>query len=744
MNQSNSSARLRRFAIQTIATFAAINFISSISHAQTSPPIPPKAVLGDLVTDYFGTKVADPYRSLEDRAAPATQAWAKGNADYTRSQLDQLPGLKAMRERINALDADQSPAIRRLQVTPRGQWFYLKRMPGENFTKLYMRESVAGKERLLLDPEEWKKSTGTNYSINNFAVSPNGEFIATVIAKADAELGELQIISTKTGKQILPAVPRIWGETLALWNRDGKSLVYIQQPVAENADTPFGKMQIYVRKLDGSADKKLMGFGEKFGPEIRAKDWVYVEPASSAKYTVASVAEGIGSNGRALFALTADLAKDPTTTRWRELFGVSADVTGGGTLGHYFYTRTFNGASRYRIMRYDLDKPAAAAVEVVPQQKGVIDEMTIAADGVYFVVREGSVTDLYRLRHTGKPSSPEKVALPFVGAVTMFDADPNVAGLVFKLEGWTRESQIFRVDAKSKTPTVVAAGIVPSSPSNVGQDWVAEESTCTSHDGVEVPMSVIYKRGLVKDGSHPTVIDGYGGYGYAEPAFFNRKLDPWLQRGGIYVDVKPRGGGAYGRDWYQAGVGATKANTWKDMIACGQTLVQRGYTTSQKLAIQGTSMGGVAVGRAITERPDLFAVALVRVGVTDTLRFIEASSNGPNHEAEMGSVKTAEGVKQLLAMSTYDNIKAGEKYPAVMFTAGLNDNRVAPWIVYKSFARMAAATSSGKPVLMRVEFEGGHGVTTTAEQRNAEIADLFAFVLWNTGAPDFQPVAASK
>ena len=741
MHQSKSPARLHRIAFSMIATLSTFASISVISHAQ---PLPLKAVPGDLVTDYFGMKVADPYRALEDRTSPTTQEWAKGNADYTRAQLDQLPGLKAMRERINALDADQSPLIRRLQVTPRGQWLYLKRMPGANFTKLYIRDSVAGKERLLLDPEVLKKTTGSNYSINNFTASPNGDFIATVIAKADAELGELQIISTKTGKQVLPAVPRIWGETLALWNRDGKSLVYIQQPPAENVDTPFGKMQIYVRKLDGSPDQKLMGFGATFGPEIRAKDWVYVEPASSPKYTVAAVAEGIGSNGRVLFALTADVAEDPTTTQWRELFGVDADVRGGGAHGHYFYTRTFKGASRYRIMRYDLDNPAAPAIEVAAQQKGVIDDMTIAADGVYFVVREGSVTDLYRLRHTDKPTPPEKVALPFVGAVTMFDADPNVAGLVFRLEGWTRESQMYRIDAKPSGINVIAASIVPVSTSKVGQDWVAEESTCVSHDGVEVPMSIIYKRGLVKDGSHSTLINGYGGYGYAEPTYFNRKLDPWLQRGGIYVDVKPRGGGAYGRDWYQAGVGATKANTWKDMIACGQTLVQRGYTSPQKLAIEGTSMGGVAVGRAITERPDLFAAALVRVGITDTLRFIEASSNGPNHESEMGSAKTAEGVKQLLAMSTYHNIKAGEKYPAVLFTAGVNDNRVAPWIVYKSFARMAAATGSGKPVLMHVEFEGGHGVTTTASQRNAELADQFAFVLWNTGAADFQPVAAPK
>jgi prolyl oligopeptidase len=729
------SLRLSRLPLWLLALAL---FPASLALADDTPP---KAIPGDLVTDYHGIKVADPYRALEDVQSPQTQLWAKAQASYTRQQLDQLPGLKVLREQMNAIDTEQSPVISKLQITPDGTLFYLKRLPGENVTKLYMRTTATGLERRLIDPEVWQKKTGTSYSINNFTVAPDGRHIAAVISKADAELGELQIFSTTTGEQVLPSVSGIWGELPALWSRDSRSFLYEQgREALTPGGQPFGKMQIFQRYLAGGKDRKLIGWGEKFGAVVREKDWLFIDPNSSPQYTLTFQNEGVSSNTRLSIAPTATLTRDSQNTRWIPVFDTDADIQVTGAAGQYVYGLTFKDAPRYRILRYDLDHPKQAPLEVVAQPKGVLDDLAVAADGLYYVVRTGSVSELFWMRHGAKPGTAERVALPFVGAVSLFQASADVPGVAFRLEGWTRESQIFRVQGTK----VAEVGLVPPSKSKIGEDWVAEESSCTSHDGVEVPMSLIYKKGLAKDGSHPTLMDGYGGYGISEPAVFIRKLDPWLQLGGIYVNVKPRGGGAYGREWYQAGVEPRKSNTWKDMIACAQTLIARGYTSSNKLAVQGTSMGGVAVGRSITERPDLFAVGIVRVGITEAVRFIEATSNGPNHEDEMGSVKTAPGIKQLLAMSTYHQIKDGERYPAVLFTAGMNDNRVAPWITFKTFARLSAATSSSKPVLLRIESEGGHGVTTTAEQRNAEWADRLAFILWNIGDPEFQPLPKAK
>ena len=707
----------------------------SASFALAAEP-PAKAIAGDVVTDYQGIRIADPYRALEDVSAPSTKTWASAQSTWTREQLDRLPGLTPLRARIDALDADQSPVISALKVTPRGQVFYLKRMPGQSYTKLYTRKRFEAPETLLLDPEAWKQQTGIAHAINNYTVAPDGRHVAAVISKADAELGDLEIFDVATGQQVLPAVPGIWGELPAAWSRDSRSVQYMQGLTANDPQgLAFGKMQVFERRLAGGADRKLLGWHAGYGMDVGEKDWVYTDPSSSPRHTYAALQVGVSANLRVAAVRTSDLSRDAAKARWFTVFGDDAGVRGVAQFGRWIYARTFDGASRYRIVRYNVDRPEVAPVEIVPQQRGVLEEMTAASDGLYYTVRSGSVMELFRVGHATKPGPPLKVALPFVGSVGLFDGDPEVRGVNFTLEGWTRPREVLHADGPRVQPT----GLVALSDSPVGKDWESEEATCTGHDGVEVPMSIVYKRGLVKDGSHPTLMDGYGGYGISEPAYFNRRLDPWLQRGGIFVDVKPRGGGAYGRDWYQAGVGAKKSNTWKDMIACGEALIARGYTSTPKLAIQGTSMGGVAVGRAITERPDLFGVAIVRVGITDTIRFVEATSNGPNHEDEMGTVKTADGVRQLLAMSTYAQIVDGTKYPAMLFTAGMNDNRVAPWISFKTFARMAAASGSGRPVLLRIEGDGGHGMSTTAAQRNAEYADRVAFMLWNMGDAEFQP-----
>lgn len=725
-----ASRRRRRLAIGLALAIGMIG--SSGSRAAEKPPA---AVPGDLVTDYHGIRVADPYRSLEAVDAPQTRDWATAQAAWTRSQLDRLPGLASLRDRITALDAEQPPVISALKVIRGGRWFYLKRNPGEPVPKLYWRASERGPERVLLDPVQWAGTTVDHFAIDNFTVAPDGRHVAAVVSRNDAELGELRIYEVATRQQVGPAVPAIWGELPAMWSVDSRRVFFARGLDALKPDgAPFGKMQIFEHAVAGGADRPVLGWNAGFGPAVDEKDWVQLDASSAPGWTLVTATKGVAANTRVSFARTRALERDPSTTPWIDLFGDAAGVRATAVVGRWVYAKTFVGAPRYRIVRYDLTKLQAPPEPVVPQQDGVIEDLTAAADGLYYTVRRASVARVFRVPYAGEPV-PVPIALPFEGAASLFDAEPLVPGVTIALEGWTEP----RVILRTRAAAALGTDLLPRDATAPGQDWVAEETTCTSHDGVEVPMSIVYRRGIPKDGSHPTLMDGYGGYGLPELASFLRRLDPWFQRGGVFVEVAPRGGGAYGRDWYQAGVGARKANTWKDMIACAVALIDRGYTARGKLAIQGTSMGGVAVGRSITERPDLFAAAVVRVGITDAIRFIEATDNGPNHEDEMGSLATAAGVEQLLAMSTYAQIGDGTAYPATLFTAGLNDHRVAPWLTFKTFARLSAATSSGKPVLLRIDEAGGHGMTTTTQQRNAELADRLAFVLWNTGDPDFQP-----
>ena len=675
-------------------------------------PWPP----GPTVDDHAGVAVPDPYRALERADDPAVLDWVRAEAAHTRHTLDALPGHAALLRDLQAADQLRTPWFASVQRTAAGHWFYLMREPGAKVARLYLREPGADAPRVLLDPAAWEAATGQSHAINNFSVSPDGRHLAVVVAQGDAELGELRVIEVASGRAVRPPVPGIWGELSASWLPDGRSLLYAR---GADAGTPggqaFGKMQLRRRFLDEQPDQPWLGHGQPFGPEVGEADWVWVDAQGGASHVVAFLVEGVSGNLRAWRTERDSLLSDPAGARWERMIEAADQIREAVVHGRWLYALSYQDAGRYRLQRHDLDRTESLPRLVVPERDGVLEHPTAAADGLYFVERHGATSELWRLPHTDEPVAPVQVQLPFNGAVTLHDAQPDVPGAVFTLEGWTRPQRLLQaLEDRSLEP-----GLFATAPSPVGHDWVSLEASCPTPDGEQVPMSVLHRRDLPRDSQRPTILDGYGGYGVSEPAYFNPRLDAFLRRGGVWVDVKPRGGGAKGRDWYQAGAGPTKANTWRDMIACAQAVIRRGYTQPARLAITGTSMGGVAAGRAITERPDLFAAALLNVGILDAVRFVEATSNGPNHLLEMGDPSTPEGTRQLLAMSTYHQIRDGQRYPAVLLSTGLNDQRVAPWQSYKTFARLRAATRPGPAVLLRVD-DAGHGVTATAEaSRNA-------------------------
>ena len=262
-----------------------------------------------------------------------------------------------------------------------------------------------------------------------------------------------------------------------------------------------------------------------------------------------------------------------------------------------------------------------------------------------------------------------------------------------------------------------------------------------SHDGVMVPLSIIYPQNVVLDGSAPLLLNGYGAYGSIRHVGFSPLNLAWLERGGIIAVAHVRGGGEKGRNWHLDGQKLTKPNTWKDLIACSEYLITHKFTSTAKLSIQGGSAGGILIGRAITERPDLFAAAIINVGCTDLLR-METTENGPPNIQEFGTVTTPEGFHALRAMSPLHHVQDGTRYPSVLLTHGLNDRRVDAWMSGKMTARLQAATASANPVLLLLDPEAGHGIGSKRSQIHDQLASRWAFALWRTGAPDFQPAAA--
>lgn len=718
-----SASFQQRFA-RALAVFA----LSPVAIA-AEPTAPPAATVNNVAETYQGVTVDDPYRHLEKLDSAEVQTWAKGQGGYARARLDSLPGHAALRERIDALDAKSSDrvfAIRRVGASV----FFLKRQPHETMPKLYKRTGRMA-DRLIFDTEGLKASTGKTHSINNYSVSPDGRYVALVLSAEDAELGAIHVMETDTGKMVGATVPRIWGELPAIWLPDSRGFIYERSSDPAKA---YGKEQLIIRRVgsDGSDDQPLLGHQIDSPFKSRENDWLFVSVSETAPHVVLTARDGVGGLLRAYVQPRDQFGKPGVP--WREVFAESHKVRSYAHSGKWLYGRTFDGASRYRILRWDMSRPDAAPVEVVAQQAGVIEELDAASDGLFYVVRTGAVSELFAMPHgAGKA---RKVSMPVQGSIYLQNTEHGLPGAVFSLEPWT--APLTLMWTRVANPKPVDLGLIGTK-GEPFKDVVALEATCPARDGVKVPISILMKKGTKLDGGNPTILNGYGGYGMTTTAAFSPTWYAWLERGGIVAMANPRGSGAYGEDWYQAGRGPTKPNTWRDMIDCAEMLIKERYTSPAKLAIRGVSMGGVAAGRALTERPDLFSTAILQVGLLDAVRTIVASQNGPNHLLEMGDVKTEAGIKQLLAMSSYHSVKNDTAYPAVFVSTGLHDNRVEPWMSFKMAARLQQASTSGKPVLLRIDEQGGHGVSTTSTQRNALLADYLSFHLWQAGDPQFQP-----
>jgi prolyl oligopeptidase len=402
------------------------------------------------------------------------------------------------------------------------------------------------------------------------------------------------------------------------------------------------------------------------------------------------------------------------------------------------YFLSSKGAPRYRILRLPIAETAfAKAEQVVPEGEGAIAQIAAAADALYFTRREGVNTSLYRLPHgAAAGSAPERVQLPLVGEVDIRSYSAKRPGVVVGLAGWTRAAKIFHYDPEARALSKINLAL--DGAFDAPSDIESREVMVRSHDGAMVPLSIVSKKGVKLDGNSPTILYGYGAYGSTDDPFFSPRVYAWIERGGIWATAHVRGGGVFGKAWHEAGRKGTKPNTWKDAIAAGEWLIANGYTRGERIAIYGGSAGGILVGRAITERPDLFAAAVPSVGVMDSLR-TETSANGPANVPEFGTVKKEDEFKALLAMSSYHQIRDGVKYPAVMAVHGVNDIRVDVWQSAKFTSRLAAASGSGKPVLTRLEYDSGHGQGSTRAQAQQRSTDVYSFMLWQFGDPAFQP-----
>ncbi len=371
-----------------------------------------------------------------------------------------------------------------------------------------------------------------------------------------------------------------------------------------------------------------------------------------------------------------------------------------------------------------------AVIATLEPSASVQSALHLAKDALYVRMRDAGIGRLVRVPF--ETSGGTAVSLPFAGSVSRASARPEDAGITFVLQSWTRAPRVYAFDPESGT--VRDTGLAPNNPAE-RREFEVTEVKARSADGTLVPLTIIGPAGLKKDTSHPTLLQGYGAYGLVTDSdpVFTPALMPWLERGGLSARCHVRGDGDYGEEWHRAGQKENKPNTIADFIACAEYLITQGYTTPARLAGTGGSAGGLTIGGAMTRRPELFAVALPVAAISDLLR-AEFGRNGPQNIQEFGSVTDPNEFPVMLAVSPYHHITPGTRYPAVLADVSINDDAVSPWHLGKLVARLQAATTSGKPVLLRVGWDSGHG-------GSIPLADRYSFMLWQMGIPEFQPTA---
>ncbi|MEP7183623.1 MAG: prolyl oligopeptidase family serine peptidase [Betaproteobacteria bacterium] len=701
--------------------------------AQAKPPVAP---VNDVTDTYFGVAVPDPYRYFEDLKNDGVASWMKAQAGHTRAILDRIPPRAAVLKEIAKYGDAASARVSNVQVVG-DHVYYEKRLASQNIPKLYVRRGFAGKERLLVDAEATKGAAGEHYSLSYYAPSPDNKYLAYGISASGSEEAVLHVLDVATGKKVGDGIDRAKFASPS-WLPDGRVLYERLPKLAPGAPETerYQNIRVYAHKLgtDADADPELLGPG--FSPRIKVApvENPYVFHVPGSRHVIALLINGTQREYRIYAApLDALAGKD---TPWVQIADTADEVTDFTVAGDDIYLMTHKDAPRFKVLRTSLaTEGLAGATVAIPQGEAVITGLGAAKDALYVRQMNGGLSDLCRLGF-GKDARPTKVTLPFTGDIDSLATDPRVAGVVFNASAWTRFGGYYAYDPA--TAAVRDTKLQPQGPYDNPAGLVATEVRVKSHDGTMVPLSIVHKKGLKLDGTNPTILWGYGAYGISQTPFYRPTYLPWFERGGIFAVAHVRGGGEYGEEWYKGGYKATKPNTWKDAIAAAEWLVANKYTASSKLAIMGGSAGGIFVGRSITERPDLFGAAIDAVPVSDVVR-MEFSANGVGNIPEFGTVKEEAGFKGLYAMSAYHWVKDGTPYPAVLVTTGFNDSRVPAWQAGKMAARLQAATSSARPVLLRIDYDAGHGIGSTKKQAYEERADIFSFLLWQFGVREFQP-----
>ncbi|HEY2069855.1 MAG TPA: prolyl oligopeptidase family serine peptidase [Rhizomicrobium sp.] len=684
------------------AAFLAGVLACGAAFAASAPPLPAARPVSETL---YGTKVTDPYRYFEAQDA-GTIAWIKSEGATARGVLDAIPSRAALLKRMTDFEAGFS-AVDSYQKAGTRE-FYRERAPGADSFDLMVRDAKG--VRKLVDLSAIRAANGGKpFAINFFLASPDGTEAAAGISEGGTEAASITVYDAATGKILAGPVDRAELGLLA-WSDDSRILYFNRLKSGQPANDKY-------------KDSAVEAWDLKSPPKHFLDDVMLHVPVNETPSLFDSTVAVTTNGAQTEIALWRTAGRRPIVSH-------DDGITAFDRRGETLYLLSHKNAPTFQVLTLKLGAPLASAHVMLPARKDrVIETIHAAPDALYVVAREGIYSHLLRITDNG---AAEDIVLPFKGDIHEAFTDARQPGVAFALEGWAIPTHHYVYDPATKRLTDPGLDTQPVMPTG---EFSVSDIDATAKDGTKIPLTVISQAAPVKT-PRLTILTAYGSYGISQLPHFSTAYTLFLREGGVRAVCHVRGGGELGEAWRLGGKDANKPNTWRDFIACGEELIARGITTRDKLFIFGGSGGAITVGRAMEERPDLFAGIIAAVPPANMVR-LEFMPDGMLETQEFGSLKTEAGFRNLLADDSYQHVADGVRYPPILLTMGLNDPRIAPWQPAKLAARLLAAHHS---VLLRVDLDNGHGIGATRAQGDALYADIFSFVFWHTGREGWSPV----
>lgn len=723
----------RRFVLTRMAAALAGGWAVDASAGRTrsaAPRLrPPVARIEPVSETFFGETVTDLYRWMENPKDRDWEPFMRGQDAYARQVLGAIPGRDALRRRIAELSG--ATAVANGAQSAGGRVFYEVRPVGADNFKLAVRAGLGAPERILIDPTTMKSEGGKHLSLDWWAPSPDGRHVVYGLSAAGSENSVLHVLEVDSGR-VLPE--RIAGTQYAgpSWLPDGSGFFYarVADPAQLGTVDYYKRSPVLLHRLgaDPREDRLLVVYGQDPALPLTELEFPSIATAAGSPWAVLGLFGGVRRENPLFVAPLADVVQG--RAQWRQVCSLDDEVVRFDFDDRDLYLLTTRNAPNGKVLRTPLDRPSVKdARTVVPEGPRVIESLSLAQDGLYLRELDGGY---HSLRKLGRDGLITAVPLPWEGSIRSLQANVAEPGCWLQGMGWLLPSTVFHHDPTAGAlGTTLNADLVAPPPLDLS-GYEAIRTFATARDGTRVPLSILARKGLPRNGHNPTLVNAYGSYQYTNLPRFNPRTLALLERGGVFAVAHVRGGGEYGKRWWKGGHKLTKPNTWRDLIDCCETLIRGGWASRSTLCIEGGSAGGITVGMALTERPDLFAGVISNVGVSNALRG-EFSQNGPPNIDEFGTVTERAGFIGLKAMDALSHVRDGVRYPAVLLTVGMTDPRVEPWEAAKMAARLQKASRSANPIVLRVSFDAGHGLGSTRSQDDDERADEFAFVLWRAG-----------